>query len=147
MTGRQPATGIAERPGRTALNPADSYLAGVLSVIRPLPPRRLGLDNADGAVLAEDASRDIVLVRSPARADCHRAAAPWSSPTSPATVQRSSRPGFWAMAAVTGVATGLFGDLMMWILFQVQYLAFGYHSAASSTALSRPQTSAASDPC
>jgi H+/Cl- antiporter ClcA len=37
---------------------------------------------------------------------------------------------FWAMVAATGIATGLFGDLMMWILFNVQYLAFGYHSGS-----------------
>ncbi|MBA8794755.1 H+/Cl- antiporter ClcA [Friedmanniella endophytica] len=34
-------------------------------------------------------------------------------------------PKFWLMVALTGVATGLFGDLMMWILFTVQHLAFG----------------------
>src|SRR5487761_1385130 len=39
-------------------------------------------------------------------------------------------PVFWAMVALTGVATGLFGALMMWILFNVQYLAFGYHSGS-----------------
>jgi CIC family chloride channel protein len=39
-------------------------------------------------------------------------------------------PMFWTMVAATGVATGLFGDLMMWILFHVQYLAFGYHSGS-----------------
>ena len=32
----------------------DSYLVEVLAAIRPLPPRELGLDEADGAVLAED---------------------------------------------------------------------------------------------
>ncbi|MBA8792901.1 H+/Cl- antiporter ClcA [Friedmanniella endophytica] len=32
---------------------------------------------------------------------------------------------FWLMVALTGVVTGLFGDLMMWILFGVQHLAFG----------------------
>ena len=37
-------------------------------------------------------------------------------------------PVFWAMVALTGVAAGLFGDLMMLILFTVQHLAFGYHS-------------------
>lgn len=36
-------------------------------------------------------------------------------------------PRFWAMVALTGVAAGLFGDLMMLILFTVQHLAFGYH--------------------
>jgi hypothetical protein len=39
-------------------------------------------------------------------------------------------PVFWAMVAATGVATGLFGDLMMWLLFNVQYLAFGYHTGS-----------------
>ena len=37
-------------------------------------------------------------------------------------------PRFWAMVALTGVAAGLFGDLMMLILFTVQHLAFGYHT-------------------
>jgi chloride channel protein, CIC family len=37
---------------------------------------------------------------------------------------------FWAMVALTGVAAGLFGDLMMLILFTVQHLAFGYHSGS-----------------
>jgi chloride channel protein, CIC family len=34
-------------------------------------------------------------------------------------------PVFWLMLALTGVAAGLFGDLMMLILFSVQDLAFG----------------------
>ena len=37
-------------------------------------------------------------------------------------------PRFWAMVALTGVAAGLFGDLMMLLLFTVQHLAFGYHT-------------------
>jgi H+/Cl- antiporter ClcA len=39
-------------------------------------------------------------------------------------------PRFWVMVALTGVATGLFGALMMWILFNVQYLAFAYQSGS-----------------
>jgi chloride channel protein, CIC family len=39
-------------------------------------------------------------------------------------------PAFWVMVALTGVAAGLFGDLMMVILFNVQYLAFGYHTGS-----------------
>ena len=39
-------------------------------------------------------------------------------------------PVFWAMVALTGVAAGLFGDLMMLILFTVQHLAFGYRSGS-----------------
>ena len=37
-------------------------------------------------------------------------------------------PVFWLMVVLTGVATGLFGDLMMLVLFHIQFLAFGYHS-------------------
>lgn len=37
-------------------------------------------------------------------------------------------PAFWLMVILTGVATGLFGDLMMLVLFHIQFLAFGYHS-------------------
>jgi len=39
-------------------------------------------------------------------------------------------PVFWVVVALTGVAAGLFGDLMMVILFNVQYLAFGYHTGS-----------------
>jgi chloride channel protein, CIC family len=39
-------------------------------------------------------------------------------------------PRFWAMVALTGVAAGLLGALMMAILFNVQYAAFGYHSGS-----------------
>jgi len=40
--------------GQTALEPVDSYLAAILSVIRPLAPRELSLAGADGAVLTSD---------------------------------------------------------------------------------------------
>ena len=42
--------------------------------------------------------------------------------------QAALTPVFWLMVALTGVATGLLGDLMMVILFNVQHLAFGYHT-------------------
>ena len=37
-------------------------------------------------------------------------------------------PRFWVMVVATGIAAGLLGALMMAILFNVQYAAFGYHS-------------------
>lgn len=46
-------------------------------------------------------------------------------------------PRFWAMVVQTGIATGLFGDLLMWILFGVQHLAFSYHSGELQTAVGR----------
>src|ERR1700689_172841 len=46
-------------------------------------------------------------------------------------------PRFWLMVALTGVATGLFGDLLMWILSGVQHLAFDYHSGALQAAVER----------
>jgi chloride channel protein, CIC family len=46
-------------------------------------------------------------------------------------------PLFWLMVAATGVAAGLFGDLMMLILFSVQHLAFGYHSGSLEAAVER----------
>jgi H+/Cl- antiporter ClcA len=39
-------------------------------------------------------------------------------------------PRFWCAVALTGVATGLFGDLMMAILFAVQRWAFGYSTGS-----------------
>ena len=41
---------IAQRTGQSV----DSYLSEVLAAVRPLPPRELGLDEADGGVLTED---------------------------------------------------------------------------------------------
>jgi chloride channel protein, CIC family len=37
-------------------------------------------------------------------------------------------PRFWMMVVLTGIAAGLLGALMMGILFNVGYAAFGYHS-------------------
>ena len=34
---------------------------------------------------------------------------------------------FWLLVLLTGVLTGLFGDLLMWLLFTVQHLAFGFN--------------------
>jgi len=45
---------LAEHTGQSALQPVESYLAEIIAAIRPLPPRELGLEAADGAVLAED---------------------------------------------------------------------------------------------
>jgi len=46
-------------------------------------------------------------------------------------------PRFWLIVALTGVATGLFGDFLMWILFGVQHLAFNYHSGELQAAAKR----------
>jgi molybdopterin molybdotransferase len=45
---------VAGHTGQTAMQPVESYLSEVLAAIRPVPPRQLGLDDAEGAVLAED---------------------------------------------------------------------------------------------
>jgi len=42
---------------------------------------------------------------------------------------------FWVAVAVTGVATGLFGDLMMVILFWFQHTAFNYHTGSFESAV------------
>jgi chloride channel protein, CIC family len=39
-------------------------------------------------------------------------------------------PIFWLAVVATGVASGLFGDLMMALLFAMEHLAFGYHSGS-----------------
>lgn len=36
-------------------------------------------------------------------------------------------PRFWVLVILTGIAAGLFGDALMWILFGVQHIAFNYH--------------------
>ena len=45
---------IAEHTGQSAMQSVDGYLSDVLAAIRPLAPRELGLDEADGGVLTED---------------------------------------------------------------------------------------------
>jgi molybdopterin molybdotransferase len=45
---------VAEHTGQAAMQSVEDYLSDVLAAIRPLPPRELRLDEADGAVLAED---------------------------------------------------------------------------------------------
>ena len=42
---------------------------------------------------------------------------------------------FWVAVAVTGVATGLFGDLMMVILFWFQHTAINYHTGSFESAV------------
>jgi H+/Cl- antiporter ClcA len=42
----------------------------------------------------------------------------------------SLTPVFWLAIVVTGVATGLFGDALMALLFHVERAAFGYHSGS-----------------
>ena len=39
-------------------------------------------------------------------------------------------PQFWVAVVLTGVATGLFGDLLMWVLAQAERLAFHYRSGS-----------------
>ena len=43
--------------------------------------------------------------------------------------------GFWVALVLTGVATGLLGDLMMLVLFTVEHLAFNYKSGPFETAV------------
>lgn len=44
-------------------------------------------------------------------------------------------PVFWLAIALTGVATGLFGDLLMWLLSTAERWAFHYHSGSYATAV------------
>jgi chloride channel protein, CIC family len=44
---------------------------------------------------------------------------------------------FWVVLVLTGIATGLFGALLMLILFSVQHAAFGYHTGALEQAVER----------
>ncbi len=44
-------------------------------------------------------------------------------------------PIFWLMVVLTGVATGLFGDLLMIVLFGIQHLAFNYHTGELQAAV------------
>jgi len=46
-------------------------------------------------------------------------------------------PTFWLAVILTGVAAGLFGDLLMWILTLVEHAAFHYHSGSFQGAVAR----------
>lgn len=46
-------------------------------------------------------------------------------------------PAFWVAIVLTGIATGLFGDLLMWILSVAERLAFSYHSGSYAAAVAR----------
>lgn len=50
-------------------------------------------------------------------------------------------PRFWLLIAVTGVAAGLLGDLLMMLLFKVQEVAFGYHTGTFQAAVERSSSS------
>jgi H+/Cl- antiporter ClcA len=51
--------------------------------------------------------------------------------------QAALTPRFWLAVALTGVATGLFGDLLMWILAMSERVTFGYHSGSYQSAVAR----------
>jgi H+/Cl- antiporter ClcA len=44
---------------------------------------------------------------------------------------------FWLALVLTGVATGLFGDALLWLLFNVQHLAFSYSAGPVEKAVER----------
>lgn len=46
-------------------------------------------------------------------------------------------PQLWAVVVATGVVTGLLGAGLMWILYSVQHVAFGYHSGELTAAVER----------
>jgi H+/Cl- antiporter ClcA len=46
-------------------------------------------------------------------------------------------PTFWFALVLTGVATGLLGAFLMWILFLVERAAFSYHTGSYSAAVAR----------
>lgn len=46
-------------------------------------------------------------------------------------------PAFWLALILTGVATGLFGDLMMVFLFNTAHIAFSYHTGSFQSAAER----------
>jgi chloride channel protein, CIC family len=50
-------------------------------------------------------------------------------------------PQFWLAVALTGVATGLFGDLLMWLLAEVERVGFQYHSGYFQNAVAAVSSS------
>jgi chloride channel protein, CIC family len=50
-------------------------------------------------------------------------------------------PQFWLAVGLTGVATGLFGDLLMWLLAEVERVGFHYHSGYFQNAVASVSSS------
>ena len=44
-------------------------------------------------------------------------------------------PQFWIAVVLTGIATGLFGDLLMWVLARAERVAFHYRSGSLQSAV------------
>jgi CIC family chloride channel protein len=44
-------------------------------------------------------------------------------------------PRFWLALVITGIVTGLFGDLLMWILAQAERVGYHYHSGSFQTSV------------
>lgn len=51
--------------------------------------------------------------------------------------QAALTPLFWAMIALTGIGAGLFGILMMLILFTIEHLAYSYHLGSFQSGVER----------
>jgi chloride channel protein, CIC family len=71
---------------------------------------------------------------------------PWRLPSGRGATEQPNATGdgdapltvrFWVLVVLTGVATGLFGDLMMLLLFNVEHLAYGYHTGTLEAAVHR----------
>jgi H+/Cl- antiporter ClcA len=50
-------------------------------------------------------------------------------------------PQFWLAVVLTGVATGLFGDLLMWLLAEVERAGFHYHAGSFQAAVAAVNSS------
>jgi H+/Cl- antiporter ClcA len=50
-------------------------------------------------------------------------------------------PRFWLAVVLTGIATGLFGDLLMWVLAQAERVAFNDHSGSFQSAVAAVSSS------
>jgi chloride channel protein, CIC family len=50
-------------------------------------------------------------------------------------------PQFWVAVVLTGIATGLFGDLLMWVLAQAERVAFHDHSGSFQSAVAAVSSS------
>lgn len=89
--------------------------------------RRGGLDTADGGPRQSERLRipqPLIKTRLPSG----RGATEQPNVTSDGDTALT--PAFWVVLVLTGVAAGLFGDLMMYILFTIEHLTFGYHAGS-----------------
>ncbi len=105
-----------------------------------LPVARAGVSPTLGGIAGPEDAASLRRVRVPAPALKRRLPSGRGATEQPNITGDGAAPltwRFWIALVLTGVATGLFGDFMMWVLFSFEHLAFGQGSGDFQTQVER----------